>query len=479
MKRCPRFALLLCSASLAAQTYVVAGDSRLTLAHLLHDHPEGMVLTMPSATGQSLSQALTATLDQEPALDLQVETQEVERKQPLGRELATLCGWSAEKPHWALLGPDRRVLAEGSEAPAAAPFAELYRRSFLRTRAERLRTFLKENPDHAEALALLVLELRTLGERRAEKLLAQVKPVSGGDSHPDLGGVGKPPAAAQPEAGDERRPLEEPRTDQKPPQTAPEVSPAPSQETSNTLRPAVTLLSESDDERIWGEYAQRYDQFLRSNLWPGPIPTASSPLPLASQLTSFAEHSPLLRELAHRLLSLVENRLHGRLSDERRWKVWLSLRQAGAGGRPGELLAGVMPPPGTQHWPPSAALDAFVEDAQERDDWREAEAVLQAAYDRNQDLLKALDAAAREDAGGHASAQLGTYFGFGTWNGETALLAEAKLHLGKRQEADHIFREAFARAPRPEIAREAAALARRCGVDSLAEQWEALGVTKN
>lgn len=478
MKRCPSLALLLCSASLAAQTYVIAGDSSLTLTHLLHDHPEGMVLTMPSAMGQSLSQALSAILDQEPALELQVGTQEVERRQPVGRELAALCGWGADKPHWALLGPDRQVLAEGSEAPAPASFAELYHRSSLRTRAERLRGFLKENPDHAEALALLVLELRTLGERRAEKLLAQGKPVSGSDSRSESGGAAKSPAPTSPETGAERHALEEPQTGTKPVQTMLEQSPVPNKETGSTPSPALFLLSDADDERIWGEYAQRYEQFIRGNLWPGPLPSASSPLPLAAQLTSFAAHSPRLRELAHRLLSLVENRLQGRLTDERRWKVWASLRLAGAGGRPSELLAGVMPPPGTQHWPPSAAVDAFVEDAQERDDWREAEAVLQAAYDRNQDLLKALDAAAREDAGGHAPAHLGTYFGYGTWNGETALLAEAKLHLGKLQEADHIFREAFARAPRPEIAREAAALARRCGADGLAEQWEGMGSGK-
>lgn len=423
-------ALFLFSMPLAAQTYLVAGDSSLSLTHLLHDHPEGMVLTLPSATGQSLSQAFSAILEGEPALELQLGTQELERKQPLGRELALLRGWDAEKPHWALVGPGRQVFAEGTEAPTSMQFAELYHRSPLRSRAERLRAFLKENPDHAEAMATFVLELRSLGERRAEKILAQAKPAEG--------------KAPQPE-----------------PNRVPEV-PAP-------------LLSEADDERIWSEYALRYEQFLRGNLWPGPIPSSSSPLPLAAQLSSFAEQSPRLRDLAHRVLPLVEARLQVRLSDERRWKVWLSLRHAGAGGRPSELLIGVMPPPGTQHWPPSAALDAFVEDAQEREDWRDAEVVLQAAYDRNQDLLKALDAAAKEDATGHAPANLGSYFGFGTWNGEAALLTEAKLRLGKLQEADKIFREAFARAPRPEIAREAAALAQRCGADGLAEQWGNLG----
>jgi tetratricopeptide (TPR) repeat protein len=483
MKCC--LGLLLLAAPLAAQTYLVAGDSRLTLAQLLHDHPEGLVLTLPSATGQSLSAAFTALLDKEPALELQLGTQEAALKQPLGRELAALRGWDAEKPHWALLGPDRQVLAEGTEAPTPERFADLYHRSPLRTRAERLRDFLKVNPDHAEALALLVLELRTLGERRAEKLSAPAKPEGGG------GSVAVPAGAPNPAPGlpsTEQAPgrtKPEPRATPDPPSAArseeqapikikPESSQAPVPENQGGPKPTDALLTDEDDARIWGEYAERYEQFMRGQLWPGPLPSPSSPLPLAAQLSSFAERSPRLRDLARRLLPEVETRLRARLSDERRWKVWLSLRQAGAGGRPSELLAGAAPPPGTRHWPPSAATDAFVEDAQERDDWRDAEAVLQAAYDRNQDLLRALDAAAKEDAQGKAPVQLGSYFGFGTWNGETALLAEAKLHLGKLQEADRIFREAFARAPRPEIAREAADLARRCGATTLAEQWEAL-----
>ena len=480
MMRRLSLALLLAS-PLAAQTYLVAGDSALTLAHLLHDHPEGMVLTMPSAGGQSLAQALTAALDQEPALELQLGAQEVDRKQPLGRELAALRGWDPEKPHWALLGPGRQILAEGTEAPTAIRLAELYQRSPLRTRAERLRDLLKENPDHTEALALLVLELRSLGERRAEKVLTLPKPEADGAHAAEPGGAPQPRTAERVNNEGAPHPSEPfmETGEAAPLQTKGDSGGAPKQAPGGTPKPMTSLLADADDARIWGEYAQRYEQFMRGQTWPGPVPAGSSPLPLAAQLTSFAEHSPRLRDLANRLLPDVEARLRVRLSDEGRWKVWLSLRGAGAGGRPSELLAGVIPPPGTRHWPPSAAIDAFVEDAQEREDWRDAEVVLQAAYDRNQDLLKALDAAAREDASGHAPARMGTYFGFGIWNGETSLLAEAKLHLGKLQEADQIFREAFARAPRPEIAREAAALARRCGADSLAEQWEDLGGRKN
>jgi hypothetical protein len=468
-------ALLLLASSLPAQTYLVAGDSGLTLTHLLHDHPEGMVLTTPSAKGESLAATFTTILGREPALELQLGTQEVDRHQPLGRELAALRAWDDEKPHWALLGPQRQVLAEGTETPTAERFAELYHRSPLRSRAERLREFLKVNPDHAEAQALLVLELRTLGERRTEKALTTAIPSASGT--PKAAPTSTPVPAS--DTNDPPRPPGEHRAEKTPAPTQSEAGGAPTATSETTSEPAAILLSDTEDARIWGEYTERFESFIRGHLWPGPVPSDSSPLPQAAQLTSFAAHSPRLRDLANRLMPEVEVRLRVRLSDERRWKVWLTLREAGAGGRPSELLAGVTPPPGTKHWPPSAALDAFVEDAQERGDWRDAETVLQAAYDRNQDLLKALDAAAREDAIGHPPARMGTYFGFGSWNGETALLAEAKLHLDKLHEADRVFREAFARAPRPEIAREAAALARRCGADTLAEQWENLGSEKD
>ncbi len=459
-------ALLLLATPLAGQTYVVAGDTTLTLTQLLQGHPEGMVLTLPSATGQSLGPAFTKLLSQEPALELQLGTQEVDRRQPLGRTLVALRGWDAEKPHWALLGADHQVLAEGTEAPSPAQFAERYHRSPLRTRAERLREFLKLNPGHAEALALLVLDLRSLGELRAEQALAAAHPQA--PSGPPAAPLSPPPTAEGEAPALGQRGATEGPPPTKLPGADPTAPPAPG---SREKAP----LTEAEDARIWGEYGDRYRQFMATNLWPGPLPSESSPLALAAQLTAFAEHSPRLRELANHLMPEVEARLQARPTDDRRWKVWLSLREAGAGGRPTELMAGMAPPPGSRQWPPSAALEAFVEDAQARDDWHDAEPVLQAAYDRNQDLLETLDAAAREDANGRSAVHLGTYFGFGMWNGETALLAEAKLHLGKRQEADRIFREAFARAPRPEIAREAAALARRCGAEALAEAWEALG----
>ena len=69
---------------------------------------------------------------------------------------------------------------------------------------------------------------------------------------------------------------------------------------------------------------------------------------------------------------------------------------------------------------------------------------------------------------------LGGAFGFGQWNGEVASLVEAKLRLGKREEADRIFQQVFSRAPRSGFAQAASQLARDCGAEALAEKWARL-----
>lgn len=403
--------LFVLAPALAAQVYLTAGGSRVSLAQILRPHPEGMILSVPSATGQSLAPALQAALAEEPALALQLTTQELDRAQPSGRDLVALAGWDAARPHWALLGPGLHIYAEGTDAPAAAALATTYGESPLHTRADTLREFLRAHPDQGEALAQLILQVRDLAERRTERALA-----------------------AQPKD--------------------------------------MPLLRDEDDDRIWSDYAALYERFFAMGLWRDASPDASSPVPLAAQLDGSAEHSPRLRELAARLMAAVEDALRNKPSDANRWALWLSLREAGAGGHAGAVLAGVDPLPGARRWPPATAVDAFVEDAHQSGDWREAEPVLQAAFDANEAFLRQLEMAAKEDSGPRGGkVDLSGAFGFAQWNGEVASLVEAKLRLGKFDEADRIFEHVFARAPRPEFAHQAADLATACNAPALAEKW--------
>lgn len=449
------FAVLALASASPAQTLVTAGDNNLSLAQVLRFHPEGMILSVPSAQGQSLGQAIEAALGQEPAVALQLSSQELDLGRPVGAELQRLRGWSPEKPHWALLGIDLRVHAEGSEAPTSALILEAYRQSPLRTRADALQEFLKTNSGQTDALARLILETRSLAESRVARLLGP-KPASPAQE--------TPPA----KAGSKETP---------PRETAAESAPIPH------APPEPALLTEEQDARVWDEYARLYERFITDGHWLEIAPDGSGPVSLAGQLSDAAEQSPRLIALAQKLLPAVEEHLRSRPSDEGRWQVWTSLRSAVGELRPSTVLQGLRPLPGAERWPPAAALDAFVEEARRTGNWREAEPVLQASYDQNAQFLHALETAAKQDAdkqdsnrgggGGRTGTkvEMGNYFGFGGWTGEVALLLEAKLRLGKNAEADRIFQEVYARVPKNAIAKSASSLARACGAISLAEKW--------
>ncbi len=446
--------------ALTAQTLVVAGDNQVSLAQVLHFHPEGMIVSLPGARGQSLGQAIAAALDQEPAAALQLSSQELGLSQRVGIELQRLAGWSPDKPHWALIGQDKRVHAEGSEAPTAAQIVEAYRLSPLHTRAEMLREFLKLNGGQTDALARLILETRALAEHRTERLLGANSSASAWAPPPvKSGGKGDAQSPAQGDA-------------------------AASATAQSTIPQVPALLSDEQDAQVWDEYAALYERFITDGHWLDFSPDGSGPMPLAGQLSDAAEHSPRLIALALSLLPEVEDHLRTRPSDEGRWQVWTSLRSATGEVRPSTVLQGLAPLPGTLRWPPAAALDAFVEEAERTGNWREAEPVLQASFDQNKEFLRSLEAAAQKDAGLHgnqaqggaggpsgARVEMGNYFGFGGWNGEVALLVEAKLRLGKTAEADQIFQEVYARVPKTATAENASALARKCGAAGLAEKW--------
>lgn len=446
--------------ALAAQTLVVAGDNQVSLVQVLHFHPEGMIVSLPGARGQSLGQAIEAALDQEPAAALQLSSQELGLTQRVGIELQRLAGWNPDQPHWALIGLDKRVHAEGSEAPTSAQIVEAYRLGPLRTRADMLREFLKLNGDQTDALARLILETRALAEHRTERLLGPDSPAPAEEALPAKSGdKGGSPSPAQSGAT-----------------------------TSASAQPSVpgapALLSDEQDAKVWDEYAALYERFITDGHWLDSSPDGSGPIGLAGQLSDAAEHSPRLIALAVKLLPAVEDHLRSRPSDEGRWQVWTSLRSAAGEVSPSTVLQGLAPLPGAQRWPPAAALNAFVEEAERTGNWREAEPVLQASYDQNKVFLHALETAAQQDAdqprdkaqvgasGPSATkVEMGNYFGFGGWNGEVALLIEAKLRLGKTTEADQIFLEVYARVPKAAVAENASALARKCGAMGLAGKW--------
>ncbi len=433
------------SAFLAAQTLIAAGDNAISLAQILHFHPEGMILTLPSANGQSLAEPMAQLMEQETVYALQLTTEDLSLNLRSGQEFQRVRGWSSDKPHWALIGPDKRIHAEGTESPTAEALREAYRQSGLRTRAEVLRDFLQTQGDHTDAIARLILELRGPAERQTE---GRIGPAPATESK-GSSGKGGSKGSGKGEGSEKAKPQ------------------AP---------PEIALLSDEDDAAIWEEYASLYERLISDGHWLD-AGGDTGPLPIAMPLTAMAEHSPRLKALAERLLSNVESHVRHRPSDPRRWQVWLSLRNAIGKGRPGDVLAGLRPLPGARQWPPTAAVEAFVEDARATGDWRDVEPILQTSFDQSQGFLNRMETAALEDAGraGSNKVQMGTYFGFGGWTGELSLLVEAKLRLHKLQEADQLVQAVYARVSRAGTLQQAASLARSCGEDGLAEKWERMG----
>lgn len=235
-------------------------------------------------------------------------------------------GW-AKGAHWALVDAQGRVLGEGVAAPTVQALATATERAGIRTRAQELEEFLRQNPDHLEAQVALLRAQVTVANRRTRKVLGLTPEV---------------PANAQ------------------------VSTPAPPQK-----------LDAEQDLKIWSPVVRQLDR-----LFQGAWREAGIDLGLALR-TSAAEHSPAMAAILTRHKGDMEEALRRSPNSWEHWMVWLAASRKCGGWPLVPLLQSLQPLPGTtpSDWPPAMALNEFIQDARSRRDWAAIREVLEPRWD--------------------------------------------------------------------------------------------------
>ncbi|MBI1753619.1 MAG: hypothetical protein HY014_08680 [Acidobacteria bacterium] len=232
-------------------------------------------------------------------------------------------------PHWALVDGKGRILVEGASLPTAPILVSAAEQAGVKSRAQELEAFLKQNPDHLEARVALLGELIAVANRRTNRALAGA-----------------------------------PASKDKLSETAGQPEP-------------VRMLEAGPDESIWSAAVQQLDQILQGR-W------ESMGLELGIRLrSSEAEHSPAMLALLNRYRSDLEEAVRRWPTGPEPWMLWLQASQKSGGWPLMPLLQTLQPLPGTSpgDWPPAMALNEFVKDARARKDWQAIREVMEARWE--------------------------------------------------------------------------------------------------
>jgi hypothetical protein len=228
--------------------------------------------------------------------------------------------------HWALVDAKGRILVEGSSPPTTSGFTAAAEQAGVRSRAQELEAFLRQNPDHLEAQMALLLERVTVANRRTRKIF------------------GNPPSS---------------------PSTSQPDSPEPTR-----------MLDPESDLKIWSAVVQQLDR-----LFQGAWREAGYQAGLAISISA-AERSPSMIAVLTRHRGDIEEALRQRPNAVDPWLVWLGASKK-CGWPLSPLLQSLQPLPGTMpgEWPPMMALTTFIKDAKARRDWIAIREVLEARWE--------------------------------------------------------------------------------------------------
>jgi hypothetical protein len=181
---------------------------------------------------------------------------------------------------WALVAPGRELLLSGNRPPAATDLVQALRAAGIEGPVQRLRAFLKTHPDHLEARAQLLSQLRSAAILRSHRL-----------------------------ARDEGAPVPD--------------------------------LADPEDQRIWGALAREVDASLRSGDWLAMAPwQAGVLLPDGGREEA---RSPLMKGVYRRHLQAVEAELRATPASAVAWSHWVWMALVLGDVAIAEVVAGLEP----------------------------------------------------------------------------------------------------------------------------------------
>lgn len=395
------------------------GQTEMLRTHLDRQAPVAPAhLVLLEAPGSKALQGGFRTLLQAQALrGFQVPLEGFDLGTALGREQAA-AHRCAPKAQWLLVGAGGQVKAKGLEVPDPESFAQALQDAGFQDRARALADYLKQAPESLSAREALIAELRTRGERTAQRLLG----ITVETPRERLGRGGL--AAWRKALGDP---------------AAADLSAA------RTLAPA-------EDLDAWGPFAQALEEAFRLGLW------QEMTFAWTQEGRPLDGASPTLRGLYTRWLPTVEAALPRQPESESLWPLWRWMQAATGGSRLRLLMARLVPSPTSSpdQWPPEPALHALRATARTSDDWR----VLHEAYRTRWEALPVPEAIPDQPT---ALDPL--------WEQTLGPLLESALWAGEVGAAEAGFQEALLKTRWAALPAKASALAQACGHPSLAARW--------
>jgi len=447
-------AAILLAVPLLAQSPIVA--------RRINPHPDFMprrIERMASAyilhvgeRSEPLRASLQALLVSQELAEMNIKFESVAENAPLYSQLAKEIGLKLGSK-WALTDADGRLVAQGTEAPKAAELRKAMDAAGVKSPVQRLREFLKANPDNLDARLDLLDILKETAEAGTKKALRLniLTPAEAKQRARDASDFGA------------------------------------SSRTNSLIFDLVPLegkeLDSAEDAKIWGPYAAELDALFTNSGWRILKLPDDLKLPLEAA-------SPRMAQLYRRHLPKIESALEEEPSKEDLWRVYSLAHAVAKRGSVRTLMDRLAPAPNQEKsWPADNVFDLLMSEERAKGNWGGVAlelwsrwpALKNTAREKVEDW-RDLNAGIRADANIPEStkesinnAMVASLTAPILKNGLVPLV-EALIKAGRALDAETVLTD-IARLPDYRgFQRMAAEVALQCGREDLSQKWLALEI---